>query len=139
MMQIARHVTMADWGFLAPGQYLIHDRDSKFCLAFQRIIDDAGVKRVRLPPQSPNLNAYAERWVRSVKDECLSHLILCGERALRHALHHYGVHYHQERPHQGIGSLILMPTARLGQKRDGFIHCRERLGALLKYYYREAA
>jgi putative transposase len=139
MMQIARNVTMADWGFLAPGQYLIHDRDSKFCPAFQRIIDDAGVKRVLLPPQSPNLNAYAERWVRSVKDECLSHLILCGERALRHALHHYGVHYNQERPHQAIGYLILMPTARPGQKRDGFIHCRERLGGLLKYYYREAA
>ena len=61
MVQVAHNVTLANWGFLVPGQYLIHDRDSKYCPAFQRIIDDAGVTRVPLPPQSPNLNAYAER------------------------------------------------------------------------------
>ena len=82
MMQVARNVTMAEWGFLAPGHYLIHDRDGKFCPAFQQIIDEAGVTRVTLPPRSPNLNAYAERWVRSVKEECLSRLILCGEASL---------------------------------------------------------
>jgi transposase InsO family protein len=82
MMQIARNVTMEQWGFLAPGQYLIHDRDGKYCPAFQQIIDGAGITRVPLPAQSPNLNAYAERWVRSVKEECLSRLILCGERSL---------------------------------------------------------
>ena len=71
MVQVARNVTMEEWGFLSPGQYLIHDRDGKFCPAFQQIIDDAGVERVVLPPRSPNLNAYAERWVRSVKEECL--------------------------------------------------------------------
>src|SRR5215831_2634688 len=76
MIQIARNVTMADWGILSPGQYLIHDRDGKYCPAFQRLIDDAGVTLVPLPPQSPNLNAYAERWVRSVKEEALSQLIL---------------------------------------------------------------
>jgi transposase InsO family protein len=70
MVQVARNVTMEEWGFLSPGQYLIHDRDTKFCAAFQQIIDDAGVERVVLPPRSPNLNAYAERWVRSVKEEC---------------------------------------------------------------------
>ena len=72
MMQIARNVTMEEWDFLSPGQYLVHDRDGKYCPAFHQIIDTAGVKRVRLPPRSPNLNAYAERWVRSVKEECLS-------------------------------------------------------------------
>jgi transposase InsO family protein len=66
MSQIARNVTMAEWGILTPGHYLIHDRDTKVCPAFQRIIDEAGVKRVVLPARSPNLNAYAERWVRSV-------------------------------------------------------------------------
>ena len=59
MVQVARNVTMEEWGFLTPGQYLIHDRDTKFCPAFQHLIDDAGVERVVLPPQSPNLNAYA--------------------------------------------------------------------------------
>ena len=69
MVQIARNVTMEEWGFLTPGQYLIHDRDGKFCPAFQHTIDAAGVKRVPLPPRSPDLNAYAERWVRSIKEE----------------------------------------------------------------------
>jgi putative transposase len=139
MTQIARNVTMAEWGFLSPGQYLIHDRDGKFCPAFQRTIDAGGVKRVVLPARSPNLNAYAERWVRSVKDEGLSRLILFGERALRHALQHYVDHYHQERNHQGKGNMLLMPSVSHSQRRDDPIRCRERLGGLLKYYYREAA
>jgi putative transposase len=108
MVQIARNVTMEEWGFLSPGQYLIHDRDGKFCSAFQRLIDEAGVKRVPLPPRSPDLNASAERWVRSVKEEALSGLILFGERSLRHALTEYVAHYDHERPHQGKGNVILM-------------------------------
>ena len=71
MVQVARNVTMVEWGVLSCGQYLIHDRDGKYCPAFQRIIDEAGVQRVPLPPRSPDLNAYAERWVRSVKEEAL--------------------------------------------------------------------
>src|SRR6266699_1873845 len=94
MVQMARNVTMEEWGFLSPGQYLIHDQDGKYCPAFQQIIDAAGVKRVPLPPRSPNLNAYAERWVRSVKEECLSRLILFGEASLRHALPQYVEHFH---------------------------------------------
>jgi transposase InsO family protein len=101
MVQIARNVTMGDWGFLSSGQYLIHDRDGKFCPAFQQTIEAAGMKRVPLPARSPNLNAYAERWVRSVKDEALSRLMLFGEDALRHALKEYVDAYHHERPHQG--------------------------------------
>src|SRR5512145_2925869 len=89
MVQVARNGTMEAWGFLSPGQYLIHDRDGKYCPAFQHIIDGAGITRVPLPPQSPNLNAYAERWVRSVKEECLSGLILFGEHSLRRALTEY--------------------------------------------------
>jgi putative transposase len=139
MMQVARNVTMADWGFLKPGQYLIHDRDGKFCPAFQRLIDAAGVKQVPLPARSPNLNAYAERWVRSVKDECLSNLILFGEGALRHALQEYVEHYQRERPHQSKGNVVLVPTADHGQPRNGPVRCRERLGGLLHFYDREAA
>jgi putative transposase len=139
MTQMARNVTMEDWGFLSPGQSLIHDRDAKFCPAFQHTIDAVGVRRVVLPPHSPNLNAYAERWVRSVKEECLSRLILFGERSLRYALAEYGSHYHQERPHQGKDNVVLMPAANDRQQRDSPIHCRERLGGLLKYYHREAA
>src|SRR5438094_8157285 len=89
MVQVASNVTMEEWSVLAPGQYLIHDRDTKFCAAFQQIIDDAGVERVVLPPRSPNLHAYAERWIRSVKDEALARLILFGEGSLRHVLNEY--------------------------------------------------
>ena len=110
MMQVARNLTMEEWGFWAPGQYLIHDRDTKFCTAFQQIIDKAGVERVVLPPRSPNLNAYAERWVRSVKEECLSRLILFGEASLRHALTQYVAHFHHERNHQGMDNVLLFPA-----------------------------
>jgi hypothetical protein len=139
MMQVARNVTMEEWGFLAPGHYLIHDRDGKYCPAFQQIIDMAGVKLVPLPPRSPNLNAYAERWVRSVKDEALSRMILFGEAALYRALNEYIAHYHHERNHQGKGKVILFPSVSQDTVHEGPIRCRERLGGLLKYYEREAA
>jgi transposase InsO family protein len=139
MVQVARNVTMEEWGFLAPGQYLIHDRDTKFCAAFQQLIDDAGVERVVLPPRSPNLNAYAERWVRSVKEECLSRVILFGEASLDHALTQYIEHYHHERNHQGKGNVLLFPVVSPGATRQDPVQCRERLGGLLKYYAREAA
>ena len=140
MTQIARNETMDTWGFLKPGQYLIHDRDGKYCLAFQDIIDNAGINRVPLPPRSPNLYAFAERWVRSVKSEALAKLILFGERSLRHALNHYIMHFHEERPHQGIGNVIPFPAGQSANgDESGPIQCHERLGGLLKYYHRKAA
>jgi transposase InsO family protein len=139
MVQVARNVTMEEWGFLSPGQYLIHDRDTKFCPTFQQIIDDAGVTRVPLPPQSPNLHAYAERWVRSVKDEALSRMILFGEASLRYVLNEYVDHYHHERNHQGKGNVLLFPSSNPAGGDDGPMQCRERLGGLLKYYERKAA
>jgi Integrase core domain len=139
MIQIARNVTMEEWGFLSPGHYLIHDRDGKYCPAFQHILDTAGVKRVPLPPRSPNLNAYAERWVRSVKEECLSRLILFGEASLCHALTQYVEHFHHERNHQGKANVLLFPTVSQDMDCARPIRCRERIGGLLKYYEREAA
>jgi putative transposase len=139
MVQIARNVTMGDWGCLASGQYLIRDRDRKFCPAFQQTIEAVGAKRVPLPARSPNLNAYAERWVRSVKDEALSRLILVGESCLRHVLTEYVAHYHEERPHQGKGNVVLLPLPSERVGHGGSIRCRERLGGLLRYYHQEAA
>lgn len=78
MQQMARNVTMEEWGFLQSCRYLIHDRDTKYTKSFQTILEAVQVKPVKLPARSPNLNAYAERWVRSVKEECLSKLILFG-------------------------------------------------------------
>jgi len=97
MEQMGRNVTMQKWGFLANSRYLLHDRDSKFCPSFRQLIEAGRVKTMPLPARSPNLNLYAERWVRSVKQECLSKLILFGERPLRRALQQYVAHYHEER------------------------------------------
>ena len=137
MTQTARNLTMADEGFLVDHRYLIHDRDGKYCPAFDATLRDGGVTPVRLPPRSPNLNPHAERWVRSVKDECLSKLILFGEPALRTALRAYVAHFHGERNHQGQGNLLLFPQEDASRK--GPVRCRERLGGLLKFYHRAAA
>jgi transposase InsO family protein len=134
MRQIARNVTMEAWGFLAPGQYLIHEWDGKYCYIFQQIIDVAGIMRILLPARSPNLNACAERWVRSVKEECLSQLIVFGEASLRHVLTQYVEHFHHEWNHQGRGNVLLFPAVGQGPAREGPIQCRERLGGLLTYY-----
>jgi len=134
--QIARSLTMADEGFLADHRYLIHDRDKKYCRAFDDTIEDGGVTPVRLPPRSPNLNPHAERWVRSVKDECLSKLILLFGDA-RAALRDYLDHFHRERNHQGRDNLLLFPQEE--SQPSGPVRCRERLGGLLKFYYRTAA
>lgn len=136
---MARNATMAEWGFLTPGQYVIHDRDGKFCPAFQELVQAAGLKLIKLPPRSPNLNAYAERWARSVKEEVLSRLILFGESVLRHVLEEYGTHYHHERNHHGKDNALLIPLASQEAMGTQSIRMRERLGGLLKFYYREAA
>ena len=94
---------------------------------------------MRLPARSPNLNSYAERWVRSVKEECLSRLILFGESSLRRALQQYMLHYHEERNHQGKENRILFPPQTKARGKEGAVRCLERLGGLLKYYEREAA
>jgi transposase InsO family protein len=140
MMQVARNLTMEEWGVLKPGQYLIHDRDTRFCAAYKQILDDAGVKRLPLPPRSPNLNAIAERFVRSVKEEALSRFILFGEKSLRHVLTEYLAHYHGERCHQGLGNVIPFPaTPAANDRESGPIQCHERLGGTLKFYGRKAA
>src|SRR5258708_38518170 len=87
---------MEETGVLDNCRYLLHDRDSKYCPSFRQLIEAEKIKALALPPQSPNLNAYAERWVRLIKDGCLSKLILFGERSLKRALHHYEIHYHHD-------------------------------------------
>jgi putative transposase len=139
MKQMARNLTMDEWGVLKPGQYLIHDRDTKCCAAFKQMLDDAGIKRVPLPPRAPWLNAFAERWIQSVKTEVLSQMILFGERSLHHVLSEYIAHYRTERPHQGKGNVLLFPSTKGEPVLDSAIACRGRLGGLLNYYHRKAA
>ena len=96
------------------------------------------MKPLRLPPRSPDLNANLERYFRSLKDECLSRMIFFGEKSLRQAIEAYIEHYHVERNHQGIGNQIIEPGDEVGSIA-GKIECRERLGGILQYYYRDAA
>ena len=140
MSQIARNVTMDECGFLNNCRYLIHDRDTKYCRSFRDIIESGDVETLRLPARSPNLNAFSERWVKSVKNECLSKLILFGEISLRHALREYLLHYHAERNHQGKSNVLLFPTrSKKISQRGSAVNCKERLGGLLKYYHRDVA
>ncbi len=136
--QIARNLTNPEDGFLNGKRYLIMDRDTKFCEAFREMLNDEDVKPLRLPPRSPNLNANLERYFRSLKDECLSRMIFFGEKSLRRAVGTYLEHYHGERNHQGLGNQIIEPVDDVGQVSDT-IECRERLGGMLMYYYRDAA
>jgi transposase InsO family protein len=138
MKQIARNITMDGWGCLSDCRYLIHDRDSKFCKSFRSIIASMGIKPIRLPPQSPKMNSFAERFVRSIKEEYLNRLFFFGEGSLRKAIGEYIEHYHEERNHQGKDNVLLFPDTKLVSNK-GKIQCCKRLNGMLKYYYRSAA
>jgi putative transposase len=138
MTQIARNLCDAIDGVLAGRKYLIHDRDPLFTDDFLNTLRTVGIEAVKLPPRSPNLNAYAERFVRTIKESCLERLILFGEESLRKAVAEFVTHYHLERNHQGLGNRLLAPLpAELNT--TGTIQRRQRLGGLLNYYYRQAA
>jgi transposase InsO family protein len=137
MAQIARNITDDVEGFFKGKRYLIHDRDPLYTHEFLSMLADAGIESVKLPPRSPNLNAYAERFVRSIKEECLEQMILFGEDALRNSIREFLDHFHQERNHQGLGNRLIIPN-NATVKSEGRIECRERLGGLMNYYYRAA-
>ena len=138
MQQCARQLTDHFDGFLLGKRYLIHDRDSKCTEAFDQYVRDNGVEPVGLPPRSPNLNAYCERFVRSIKEEALNRMVFLGEASLRYTIRSYLSHYHGERNHQGLDNQLIARESEVGQAR-GQVNRRERLGGILSYYYREAA
>ncbi len=138
MEQIARNLTDAFDGFLIGKRYIILDRDPLFTKSFRDMLKDAGTKPLRLPARSTNLNAHAERFVLSIKSECLNRMIFFGEGQLRRAIEAYVDHYRLERNHQGLDNRLIdgsVPAAN----EDGEIRCRQRLGGLLNYYHRDAA
>src|ERR1700674_475809 len=139
MIQIGRNMTDIETGMLIGKRKLIIDRDTKYCKDFRHLLERSGTAIIRLPPRSPNLNAYAERFVGSIKAECFSRLIFFGEASLRRAIQHYMAHYHRERNHQGMDNQILKPSANDESYSLEDVHCRARLGGVLKYYYRKVA
>jgi transposase InsO family protein len=137
MRRIARNLTDPFDGFLTGKRYVLMDRDTSFSSAFRSALEEAGVKSVRLPPKSPNLNAHLERFHLSAKSECLSRMIFFGEKMLRHAAREFLDHYHEERNHQSLGNRIIEPGEEVG-RAEGDIICDERLGGMLRYYRRAA-
>ena len=137
MLQWARNLTDAQDGFLKDKRILIHDRDPLFTKKFEGTLRAGGLRALRLPKRAPNLNPYSERFVLSIKSECLDKMILFGERHLRYVIDSYVEHFLTERPHRVLGRRITEPETPM--PGEGEVLCRERLGGLLKTYYRKAA
>ena len=135
MSQIGRNLTFASDGFLLDCRFLLCDRDSNFTAAFKSMLSDAGVNVVLTPYRAPNANAHVERFIRSIKEECLDRMIIFGEAQLRRAITEYIAHYHRERNHQGIANELIDAKPR---SNEGKVVCRERLGGMLRYYHRAA-
>jgi putative transposase len=138
MAQMARNLTDATIGPLTGFTHLLADRDPLYTAQFQTALRAAGIQLVRLPANSPSLNAYAERFVRSVRQECLRHIIPLGERHLRRVLREYVDHYHTERNHQGLRNVIPFPS-RSSRTVGRTVRRHQRLGGILNYYDRMAA
>jgi transposase InsO family protein len=136
MRQVGRILTAADDGVLIGHRVLICDRDRKWTPSVRHLLDTSGNRVVQTPFQAPNANAYAERFVRSINDECLSRVIPFGERHFRRTLAEFVEHYHHERNHQGLGNELIDPACP--GPGIGCVRHRERLGGLLNYYYRAA-
>lgn len=137
MRQIACNLTDCEDGCLNGSRYLLMDRDTKFTAEFVSLLQQSGIEPVKLPPRSPNLNAHQERFMRSIKEECLNRLIFFGENSLRRAVREYLAHYHAERNHQGLENQLIDPGDEVG-RTTGTVQCRARLGGLLNYYHRAA-
>ena len=136
MEQTARNLTDSEEGFLTGKRFLIIDRDAIFSPRFKSILEGEGIDILLTAYQAPNMNAYAERFVRSIKSECLDQMIFLGRESLVRSIAEYADHYHDERSHQGIGNEMIGGTKAQG---EGVIETKERLGGLLKYYHRRAA
>jgi transposase InsO family protein len=135
--QQARQFVWALHDRSSPPRFLIHDRDAKFTAAFDSVFASEGIDIVLTPPQAPNANAYAERWIRTVREECLDHLFLISERHVRRVLQEYLVYYNQARPHLGLQQQTPIPYPPC--QPEGTIRRRGILGGLIHDYYREAA
>ena len=141
MVQQARNLAMFFDSEKVPPKYLVLDNDSKFTEGFASILESESVELIHTPVRSPNMNPFAERWVLSIKSECLDHFIVFGEAHLRHIINEYLKHYNEERPHQGLSNVPLPDAA--GETStlafpSGEVVCEERLGGLLKHYRRAA-
>ncbi|HBG26293.1 MAG: hypothetical protein A2Y10_13285 [Planctomycetes bacterium GWF2_41_51] len=132
MQQMARNLTDPLSGFLKNKRYVIRDRDPLYADTFVKILKVGGIEAIKSMPMAPNFSPFIERFIRSIKSECLDKMLIFGEAHLRYIIKNYVEHYHFERPHQSLNNNIIDPPSE-GQ---GEIVCHERLGGLLKFYKR---
>jgi transposase InsO family protein len=138
MLQLARNACDLEDGVLSNGRTLLIDRNAKYSREWRSFIAEQGVEVIRLPPKSRNLNAYAERFVRSIRDECLNRMIFVGEGSLRRAVREFIAHYHAERNHQGLSNrLISAEQSSVPVHRP--VERRARLGGMLSFYHYASA
>jgi putative transposase len=137
MKMAARQLVDAVDGFASGKTHLIIDRDTKYCEGFRAILESAGMNIVLCPPHVPQCNAFAERFVRSIKEECLGRLVFLSEGHLRKTISIFIGHYRHRRNHQGIDNKLIQPPTSLPEA--GRIRCQKELGGMLNYYYRQAA
>lgn len=128
-------------GFLRNATHLIHGRDPLFTKAAKAFLKSGGVTGVPILAHGPNCSSHAERFVKTIRSECLDHFVIFGERYLRHLLREFCAHYHGERFHQGLGGQLIRPSVSPGNDNAalGPLQCRSRLGGLLNLYCRETA
>ena len=138
MLQIGRNLLDEAGAVLAGKRYLLIEHDTKYAQRFRMFVEEGGTEVIRLPPLSLNLNAFAERFVRSIKEECLRKMVFVGQASLRRAIAEYMTYYHEERNHQGLDNRLIRAKPGIGAS-DSAIHCRTRLGGMLSYYHRVAA
>jgi putative transposase len=140
LKQVGRNLLDDEEGFLRRATHLILDRDPVYATCFTELLEAAGVKIVRIPAQSPNCNAHAERFVRTIRDECLAHFVIFGERHLRYLVREFIAYYQRERFHQGLGGQLVTPLEEPSKDNAGDreVRRRPRLGGVLNFYQREA-
>jgi transposase InsO family protein len=120
-----------------PIRFLLHDNDTKFTEAFDAVFASESIKVIHTPYRAPNANAYAERWIRSAREECLDKLLIINQAHLRRVMHEYVGFFNTVRPHQGINQQI--PVPKTGRPISGPVRCRNVLGGIIHDYYRDAA
>jgi putative transposase len=123
---------------------IMHDRDTKFTAGFDSALESAGMEAQRSAYRAPNTAAFVERFVQSIKQECLDHFVVCGQRHMDHLCREFVEHYHAERPHQGLGNELLLPRRQTRKRQTDMtplanLGCRTRQGGLPKHYHRKAA
>ena len=141
MVQATRNLLDSTDGFLSTAKFLVHDRDPLFTKTWELLLNSDGITSVAIPAQSPNCNPHAERFIKSIRNECLDHFIVFGEAHLRHLVQQYVAHYKAERFHQGMGGKLLTQNADSANDNStsGTIKTHSRLAGTLNFYQRSVA